>query len=97
MKILYCLDGKSHFDSYSSFNRNGREQIQWILILLTFNKASELECCTEQMATLLRIIFAFKRQCQGAGTVDIDNIDVQKGPLNQNAVLKGWQSHYASN
>jgi hypothetical protein len=30
----------------------------------------------------LRFIFEFQRKCQGTETEDIDNIDVQYGPLN---------------
>jgi hypothetical protein len=39
------------------------------------------------MATTLRFILEFQWKCQGTDIVDIENIDVQKGPLKLNAVL----------
>jgi hypothetical protein len=48
------------------------------------------------MAKTLRFKLEFQRKCQGADTVDIDNIDVQYGPLNQNAVLNRWPRCYGS-
>jgi hypothetical protein len=34
------------------------------------------------MAKPLRFKLEFQQKCQGTDTVDIDNIDVQEGPLN---------------
>jgi hypothetical protein len=74
MTIYYC--------SYWSFNGNLRVEIQWILIILTLRKASKLENNFVYMATLLQFILEFQRKFKGIDTVDIDNIDVQKGPQN---------------
>jgi hypothetical protein len=48
------------------------------------------------MATLLLFILEFHPKFQGTDTVDIDNIDVQKGSLNYNTVLNRSQRCYGS-
>jgi hypothetical protein len=48
------------------------------------------------MATLIRFILEFHRKFEGPDTVDNDNLEVQKGPLDFYAVLNSWQSHYGS-
>jgi hypothetical protein len=39
--------------------------MQWILIILTLSKASELKCCIVYTATLLQFILEFQRKFEG--------------------------------
>jgi hypothetical protein len=55
----------------------------WIRMLYYIDgHVTALECCNEEIAMLIRFILVIQRKFQGTDVVDIDNIIVQKGPLN---------------